>query len=117
VRPVVDCTEPVLLLVAVAGVADSLWVPAEIDVLELGYLREDLLVQETVVVRASGLDGTTAPPAAAFSGGARYALQGARSPRSSGRSRHLHVGVNWASVGLVVQLMVLWISRVALTAG
>jgi len=88
VCPVMDSSEPVLLLVAIACVADALGVLAEIDVPELGDLLEDFVVQETVVVRASGLDGTTAPPAATFSGGAWYALHGTWSPGSISHSCH-----------------------------
>jgi len=103
VSPVVDCTEPVLLLVAISGVANAFGVLAEVDVLERGNLREDLVVQETVVVRASGLNGSTAPPAATFSDSARSAFHWARSPGGIGHSCHRHALVNCASMGLTDQ--------------
>jgi len=107
VCPVVDSSEPVLLFVTIASIADALGVLAEIDVPKLGDLLEDLMVQEAVVVRTGGLDSTTAPPAATFSFGAWCTLHWTRSPSCSSHSRHFHVEVNFAMVGLTDQIGVL----------
>jgi len=88
VCPVVDSSEPVLLLVAIAGIADALGIPAKIDVRQTGDFSEDLMVQETVVVRTGGLDSTTAPPAATFSYGAWCTFHWPWCPFGKSHSRH-----------------------------
>jgi len=86
VGPVEDGTEPLGGFI----LANSFWVLTKVNVLELINLREHILLEVSVVVRASCLDGTTAPPAAA--GVASWtAFHWAGSPGSVRHGSHFHV--------------------------
>lgn len=86
VGPVENGAEPLSGFI----LANSFRVFAKVNVLELVNLREHIFLEVSVVVRASCLDGTTSPPAAA---GVltRTALHWARSPGSVRHGSHFHV--------------------------
>ena len=64
---------------------------------EAGHVRDDVSLERSVVVRACGLDGATAPPAAPRCGRAGRAGQRTGSPRGVGLGRHRHRVVNTAA--------------------
>jgi len=90
--PVENGAEPLSGIV----LADGLRVRAKVDVLELVKLGEHILLEVSVVVRASCLDRTTSPPAAArvLTGAA---LHWTRSPACKRFGSHFHLHVNFAS--------------------
>lgn len=61
--PVEDCSKPFSFII----LANTFGVLAQVDVAQLGYSREHLLVEVSVVVGASSLNCTASPPATSLS--------------------------------------------------
>lgn len=61
--PVEDCPKPFSFII----LANTFGVLAQVDVAQLGYSRKHLLVEISVVVRASSLNCTASPPATSLS--------------------------------------------------